>query len=76
MVTIEINEGRKNKISAGDILGALTAKGGIGGGEVGKITLFPMKAYVAVNRESAEQAVDQIWNRPLKGLRCRARIVE
>lgn len=76
MATIEINEGRKNKISAGDILGALTAKGGIGGGEVGKITLFPMVSYVAVNRESAEQAVDQIWNGTLKGMRCRARIVK
>lgn len=80
MVTIEINEGRKSKISAGDILGALTAKtgirGGLSGGDVGKITLFPMNAYVAVTRESGEAAVDQIWNGTLKGLRCRARIVE
>lgn len=75
MQTIEINEGKKSKISAGDILGALTSRGGISGADVGKISLFPMQAYVAIKRESAEQAVDQIWSVTLKGLRCRARIV-
>lgn len=76
MLTIEINEGKKSKISAGDILGALTSRGGIQGADVGKITIFPMQSYVAVKRECAEKAVDQIWNTTLKGLRCRARIVK
>ncbi len=75
MVTIEISEGKKSKISAGDILGALTARGEIKGADVGKITLFPMQAYVAVSRKYAKDAVDQIWSSPIKGMRCRARIV-
>lgn len=75
MVTIEINEGKKSKISAGDILGALTAKGEISGKDVGKINLFPMQAYVAVSRKYAKEAVEQIWASPIKGIRCRARIV-
>ncbi len=75
MVTIEISEGKKSKISAGDILGALTAKGTIKGTDVGKITLFPMQAYVAVSRKYAKDAVDQIWASPIKGMRCRARIL-
>lgn len=76
MLTIEISEGKKSKISAGDILGALTSRGGIQGSDVGKISLFPMQSYVAVTRDQAEKAVDQIWNVTLKGLRCRARIVK
>ena len=36
MVTLSINGGRKNKISAGDILGTLTSNGGIAGSDVGK----------------------------------------
>lgn len=75
MVTIEINEGKKSKISAGDILGALTARGEIAGKDVGKINLFPMQAYVAVARHCAKTAVDQIWASPIKGIRCRARII-
>ncbi len=75
MVTIEINEGRKAKISAGDILGALTAHQEIAGSDVGKITLMPMKAYVAVSRKVAKLAVDQIWRRPIKGIECRARVL-
>ena len=76
MLTIEISEGKKSKISAGDILGALTSRGGIQGSDVGKISLLPMQSYVAVTRDQAEKAVDQIWNVTLKGLRCRARIVK
>ncbi|MHC5226291.1 ATP-dependent RNA helicase DbpA [Ignatzschineria sp. LJL83] len=76
MLTIEISEGKKSKISAGDILGALTSRGGIQGSDMGKISLFPMQSYVAVTRDQAEKAVDQIWNVTLKGLRCRARIVK
>ncbi|MGL4673733.1 MAG: DbpA RNA binding domain-containing protein, partial [Wohlfahrtiimonas sp.] len=75
MVTIEISEGKKSKISAGDILGALTAKGEIAGKDVGKINLLPMQAYVAISRKYGKQAVDQIWASPIKGIRCRARIL-
>lgn len=75
MVTIEISEGKKSKISAGDILGALTSKGEIAGKDVGKINLLPLQAYVAVSRKYAKEAVDQIWKSPIKGIRCRARIV-
>lgn len=75
MVTIEINEGRKAKISAGDILGALTANEAISGSDVGKITLLPMKAYVAIKAPLAKVAVDQIWRRPIKGIECRARVL-
>ncbi|OYQ71252.1 ATP-dependent RNA helicase DbpA [Wohlfahrtiimonas chitiniclastica] len=75
MSTIEISEGKKSKISAGDILGTLTAKGEIAGKDVGKITLLPMQAYVAISRAHAKQAVDQIWKNPIKNIRCRARII-
>jgi ATP-independent RNA helicase DbpA len=40
MVTLSIDAGRKSKVRAGDILGALTGEGGIAGADVGK-SRFP-----------------------------------
>ena len=37
MSTIRIESGKKNKMRPGDVLGALTAKGGLQGSDVGKI---------------------------------------
>ncbi|MCW1891043.1 DbpA RNA binding domain-containing protein [Vibrio chagasii] len=45
----------------GDILGALTGQGGIDGKSVGKINLFAMRAYVAVERSvSLKSTEDKI----------------
>ena len=57
MVTLSINGGRKNKVRAGDILGALTSKTEITGKQVGKIDIFDNLAYVAVERSVAKQAL-------------------
>jgi ATP-independent RNA helicase DbpA len=73
MVTLQIDGGKKQKLRAGDILGALTAKDGITGKQVGKIQLFPNKAYVAVNRDVAEEALRKITHGQLKGRTFRAK---
>jgi ATP-independent RNA helicase DbpA len=51
MTTIQISGGRKNKLRPGDLLGALTAQGGIPGDAVGKIDLADNVSYVAVQNK-------------------------
>ena len=72
MTTIQISGGRKNKLRPGDLLGALTAEGGIPGDAVGKIDLFENVGYVAVQNKHVAQAVKQLSDRPIKGKKYRA----
>ena len=69
MVTISINGGRKNKVRAGDILGALTANEVIQGKQIGKIDIFDYIAYVAVERSIAKQALKVLAEGKIKGRR-------
>jgi ATP-independent RNA helicase DbpA len=73
MVTLCIDGGKKSKLRPGDILGALTADGGIPGSDVGKINMFPNQAYVAIARPSARQALKLIQEKNMKGRRFRVR---
>jgi ATP-dependent RNA helicase DbpA len=76
MMTISINGGRKSKIRPGDILGALTKEGGIDGKHVGKIDIFELYSYVAVDRSVAQDAVEKLARIPVKGKRFIARLHE
>ena len=76
MTTIRISGGRKNKLRPGDLLGALTAKGGVSGDVVGSIDLFDTISYVAIRNAQAKAAMRQLADHPIKGRRYRARIVE
>ncbi|MFA0668544.1 ATP-dependent RNA helicase DbpA [Vibrio splendidus] len=76
MVTIQVDGGKKAKLRAGDILGALTGQGGIDGKSVGKINLFAMRAYVAVERSMAKKALGKIESGKMKGRQFRARILK
>jgi ATP-independent RNA helicase DbpA len=57
MVTLNIAGGRKDKLRPGDILGALTGDAGIAGAQIGKIDIFDLQAFVAVDRGVAAQAL-------------------
>jgi ATP-independent RNA helicase DbpA len=74
MTTIEISGGRKNKLRAGDLLGALTADRGIPGASVGSIDLFETYSYVAVRNAESARALQQLVSQPIKGRKYRARI--
>nr|WP_306416287.1 MULTISPECIES: ATP-dependent RNA helicase DbpA [unclassified Vibrio] len=76
MVTIQIDGGKKAKLRAGDILGALTGQGGIDGKSVGKINLFAMRAYVAIEKSVAKKALRKIESGKMKGRQFRARILK
>jgi len=73
MVTLCINGGRKNKVRAGDILGALTANTHLPGKQIGKIDIFDNLAYVAVERPIAKQALKILSEGKIKGRRFRVR---
>ncbi len=74
MVTLSINGGRKNKISAGDILGALTSSGGIEGGDVGRIDRLDTVTFIAVRRSTESRAVTVLEKGSIKGRRFKVMI--
>ncbi len=73
MVTLNIAGGRKDKLRPGDILGALTGDAGIAGDKVGKIAIFDMQAYVAVDRDVAKEALARLGQGKIKGRSFRVR---
>lgn len=75
MLTIQLDAGRKNKMRPGDILGALTGEAGLAGSQVGKIDIFDMSSYVAIERSSVRQALNYLANGKIKGRNIRARKV-
>jgi ATP-independent RNA helicase DbpA len=71
MVTLLIEGGRKDKLRAGDILGALTGSGAILGDQVGKIQVLELRTYVAVKRAVEKLALDELGNGRIKKRRFR-----
>ena len=75
MKTICIHGGKKNKLRAGDILGALTAKKTIDGSAIGKIDSFPFYTYVAVEKGVAKKALDLLQNGKIKNRKFKAWLI-
>jgi len=73
METLFINAGRKDKIRAGDILGALTANTELSGKLIGKIDILDKMSYVAVERKVARQALKILLDGKIKGRKIRVR---
>lgn len=67
MITLCIDAGRKQKMRPGDILGALTKDAGLPGDAVGKIDIFDFQAYVAIRRDEAHRALQELRNGKIKG---------
>jgi ATP-independent RNA helicase DbpA len=76
MTTLKIDGGKRQKLRAGDIVGALTgSNGGVPGDRIGKINITSNWSYVAVSSELAKQALKKISNDNLKGRSFRVRIL-
>lgn len=79
METLQIDGGKKQKVRAGDILGALTGKDGgensIPGTAVGKINISDNWAYVAVSRDVYKMALQKLGQGKLKGRSFRVRLI-
>lgn len=67
MRTICIDAGKKEKLRAGDIVGALINECGLTKDEIGKIDQLDHLSYVAVPRNKAENVYQKLVNRPIKG---------
>ncbi len=74
MVTIQILGGRRQKQRPGDILGALTAPGGLKSDHVGKIEILDMASYVAIERSKSALALSMLQS-GVKGRVARAQVL-
>ncbi|WP_218509635.1 ATP-dependent RNA helicase DbpA [Variovorax sp. dw_308] len=75
MATLQIVGGRKEKIRAGDVLGALTGEAGFTREQVGKINVNEFSTYVAVDRRIAEQALRKLSIGRVKGKSVKVRLL-
>ena len=76
MMTLQIVGGRKEKIRAGDVLGALTGEAGYTREQVGKINVNEFSTYVAVDRRIAHEAVRKLSAGRVKGKSVRVRLLD
>jgi ATP-independent RNA helicase DbpA len=66
MVTFCITAGRRDKIRAGDILGALTKDAGLMATLIGKITITDLYAYVSVQKQCEKAVMCYFKSKKLK----------
>ena len=76
MQTLMIQGGRKDKLRAGDILGALTGASGLKGEQIGKIEIHDRFSYVAVSSLVAKQAFDRLRDGRVKGHKFQVKMVK
>lgn len=73
MATLQLDGGKKHKIRAGDIVGALTASKQLTNDDLGKIQLHDIWSFVAVKRSAVKLALQLIQQGKIKGKSIRAR---
>lgn len=66
-VTLVIEGGKKDKVRAGDLLGALTGDAGLAGSSIGKIDIYERQSYVAIERKLIDEAHKKLQNGKIKG---------
>ena len=76
MVTLQIVGGRKEKIRAGDVLGALTGEAGFTGAQIGKINVNEFSTYVAVDRQIGRAALQRLSDGKVKGKKVKVRLLD
>lgn len=65
-VTLVIEGGKKDKLRAGDLLGALTGDAGLKGTSIGKIDIYDRQAYVAIERVLIKEAHEKLSKGKIK----------
>lgn len=74
--TLYFNVGKKEKISRGDIVGYLIAKGGLDAGEIGRISLRDHCALVAVPPAKAREVTAALASQKIKNTRVKVTILQ
>lgn len=67
MVRLFINAGKKQKISARDVVGAIASEAGIQGRLIGAIDIYDRYTFVEVPKENAKQVLSIMNNSQIKG---------
>jgi len=75
MMALQILGGRKEKIRAGDVLGALTGEAGFTREQIGKISITEFCTFVAVERSVASLAVARLNAGKIKGKSVKVRLL-
>lgn len=65
--TIYIDAGKKQKVRAGDIIGAFTAAIGLNKEDIGKIDILNFCSYVAVKKEVLQKTLEGLKTNKIKG---------
>ena len=65
-MTLVIEGGKKDKLRAGDIVGALTSTKTINFDEIGKIDIYDRQAYVAIAKDVAKKAQQKLSKDKIK----------
>lgn len=77
MATLWISGGRKDKLRAGDILGALTAgSSGLKASHIGKIEVHDKHTFVAVSSSLVDSAQEVLRSGKIKGQKFQIRLVK
>lgn len=76
VATLYFNVGKKEKISRGDIVGFLIAKGGLEAGQIGRIALRDHSALVAVPRSEGRRLVKALTPEKIKNTRAKISLLE
>jgi len=75
MSTLRVEGGKKQKLRAGDLVGALTKSEQINGAQIGKIQIMDNWAYIAIERLIAKTALQTLRDGKIKGKSFRARLI-
>jgi ATP-independent RNA helicase DbpA len=75
MRTLQIVGGRKEKIRAGDVMGALAGECGLTREQVGKINVNEFSTYVAVQADLAKKVEAQLSSGKIKGKTVKVRLI-
>ncbi len=73
--SLYFNVGKKEKISRGDIVGFLIAKGNLESSQIGRIALRDHSAIVAVPRTEAARLVDELNSHRIKNTRAKISVL-
>ena len=74
-VTLHISAGKREKISAGDLVGAFVSVGGLERDSVGRIEVFDHYSFVAVPEAVAEEILEKMQGAKVKGKKVKVALV-
>jgi len=73
--TLHVSAGKKDKVSAHDLVGAFVNVGGVPREQVGHIEVFDYYSYVAVPRQQAQEVAERLAGAKVKGKKVRVSVV-